>query len=65
MHGYPALVIDKWSQGVPASTHRPSCIGCGEKMWLSVIEPGQPGHDIRTFECPRCHHQVTEVVKIG
>jgi transcription elongation factor Elf1 len=32
-------------------------------MWLSQIEPDKPGHDRRTFECPRCQHEVSEVVK--
>lgn len=32
-------------------------------MWLSVIEPDEPGYDRRTFECPRCQHNKIEIVK--
>jgi hypothetical protein len=32
----------------------PPC-SCGATMWLVSIEPAEwPGHDLRTFECPRC-----------
>jgi hypothetical protein len=33
---------------------RPPCAKCGTSTLLSRIEPKQPGHDRRTFECPRC-----------
>jgi hypothetical protein len=32
-------------------------------MWLSRIEPDEPGHDKRTFECPSCEKVVSEIVK--
>ena len=32
----------------------PPCPECGCMMWLKRIEPVKPGHDERTFECPRC-----------
>ena len=41
----------------------PECPNCGAPMWLSRIEPDQPNHDRRTFECPQCDHSHTEVVK--
>jgi hypothetical protein len=47
---------------VPA-VERPLCAKCGTYMWLSLIEPDKPGHDHRTFECPRCQHETAEVVK--
>jgi ribosomal protein S27AE len=35
---------------------RPRCPKCQGRMMLAHIEPG-PGHsDLRTFECPKCHH---------
>jgi hypothetical protein len=33
------------------------------QMYLARIEPERPGHDLRTFECPRCQHVETAVVK--
>jgi len=32
-------------------------------MWLVSIEPDQPGHDRRTFECPRCQELTIKVIK--
>ena len=32
-------------------------------MLLSRIEPNVPDHDKRTFECPACGHERSEVVK--
>jgi hypothetical protein len=32
-------------------------------MWIARIEPDEPGHDRRTFECPECDHTIIEVVK--
>jgi hypothetical protein len=45
------------------SIQRPECPACGAPMWLARIEPDEPDHDRRTFECPRCQDEVTEVVK--
>jgi hypothetical protein len=36
---------------------------CAAQMYLARIEPEKPGHDLRTFECPRCQHIETAVVK--
>jgi len=30
------------------------CSKCGKPMRLACIEPAQPGHEVRTFECPEC-----------
>jgi hypothetical protein len=42
---------------------QPVCPKCGGRMWLSRIEPDEPNHDKRTFECPQCENVVSEVVK--
>jgi hypothetical protein len=42
---------------------QPTCPQCGEKMWLARIEPDEPGHDKRIFECAGCEKVVSEVVK--
>ena len=42
---------------------RPDCPQCAAQMYLARIEPERPGHDLRTFECPRCQHVETAVVK--
>jgi len=41
----------------------PKCPDCGGEMWLARIEPDQPDHDTRTFECQRCLKSITTVVK--
>ena len=38
----------------------PSCPKCGTRMLLVRIFPDIPGIDRRTYECPRCEHEVTE-----
>jgi tRNA(Ile2) C34 agmatinyltransferase TiaS len=42
---------------------QPVCPKCGGRMWLSRIEPDEPNHDKRTFECPQCENVVSEIVK--
>jgi len=38
-----------------AAIRRPSCPACDQKrMLLSRLEPGPPGYDKATFECPTC-----------
>jgi predicted nucleic-acid-binding Zn-ribbon protein len=41
----------------------PICPKCGTRMWLSRIEPDEPGCDKRTFECPKCENEVSETFK--
>jgi hypothetical protein len=36
---------------------------CAMPMDLSRIEPDEPGFDLRTFECPKCQHSESFVVK--
>jgi hypothetical protein len=32
-------------------------------MLLVLIFPDRPGYDRRTYECPRCEHEVTEIME--
>jgi hypothetical protein len=32
-------------------------------MLLLLILPDRPGYDQRTYECPRCEHEVTEIME--
>jgi hypothetical protein len=41
----------------------PKCPDCGVEMWLCHVEPDTRDHDLRTFECPRCQHSMSDVVK--
>jgi len=43
--------------------HHPDCPQWGTRMWLARIEPDEPNHDKRTFECPQCDRAITRVVK--
>ncbi len=47
----------------PKPIARPTCPKCGARMSLVRIFPDKPGYDQRTFECPRCEHEIIEVVK--
>jgi hypothetical protein len=42
----------------------PSCPKCGTRMSLVCIFPDRPGHDQRTYECPSCEHEVTEIFQL-
>jgi DNA-directed RNA polymerase subunit RPC12/RpoP len=41
----------------------PSCPACGTRMLLVSVSPDKPDHDRRIYECPRCLHEVTEVIQ--
>jgi DNA-directed RNA polymerase subunit RPC12/RpoP len=43
--------------------NRPMCPRCGAQMWIARIEPDEPDHERRTFECPECNHSIIEVVQ--
>jgi transposase-like protein len=43
---------------------RPPCPRCDNRMSLVRIFPDKPGYDQRTFECPRCEHEITEIVQL-
>jgi endogenous inhibitor of DNA gyrase (YacG/DUF329 family) len=47
----------------PSVVARPNCPTCGTRMSLVRIFPDKPGYDQRTYECPRCQHDVTEIVQ--
>ena len=57
------MQISRSTSSVSPTVERPPCPRCGTQMWISNIEPDKPSHDRRTFECPRCQWEVTEVVK--
>jgi hypothetical protein len=42
----------------------PSCPKCGARMVLIHIFPNRTRHDQRTYECPRCEHEVTEIFQL-
>jgi hypothetical protein len=39
----------------------PACSECGAQMLLVKIFPDRPGYEQRTYACPWCPHQMTEV----
>ena len=41
---------------------RPVCSECGTTLWLTRIAPDNPGFARRTFECPRCQNQISEII---
>jgi hypothetical protein len=44
--------------------YRPPCGKCGSPTMLARVEPaGEPGYDLRTFECPACEH--SETIKVA
>jgi hypothetical protein len=46
------------------SIERPPCPKCGTTMGLRRIEPDKKDqHDLGTFECPKCQHAQSMVVK--
>jgi transposase len=49
---------------LPSVIACPSCPRCGTRMTLILVFPESPGYDQRTYECPRCEHQVTEIVQV-
>jgi hypothetical protein len=54
-----------WFGNNPVATPaRPICLKCRAPMWLIRIEPDKSGCARRTFECPRCQNQMTEVIDL-
>lgn len=41
-----------------------SCVRCATPMALVKIEPDDPVHDRRIFECPTCRHEVRVLVRV-
>jgi hypothetical protein len=46
------------------SNARPEYPTCAAPTYLARMEPEERGHDLRTFECPRCQHVERAVVKL-
>jgi hypothetical protein len=52
----------------PATPHsdsieRAHCSKCGAGMLLFGIEPESPGHELHSFECPKCQNIETRIGK--
>jgi endogenous inhibitor of DNA gyrase (YacG/DUF329 family) len=45
----------------PNSTIRPNCPECQTPMRLFGIESEDPGHELRSYECPNCQRIETAV----
>jgi predicted RNA-binding Zn-ribbon protein involved in translation (DUF1610 family) len=44
---------------------RPACPQCGWSMWPVNFTPDEKtDYERRTFDCPRCEHQMVTVVKV-
>lgn len=63
MRGGCAIVLYQPVTPQTEAIVRPLCSKCGAKTWLSRIEPDSPGHEKRTFECPACDSEISEVAK--
>jgi hypothetical protein len=50
-------------QQLSQEIEHPRCAKCGVPMWLTRIEPYEPDHDRRTFECQACGNSEFEIVK--
>jgi Zn finger protein HypA/HybF involved in hydrogenase expression len=53
----------------PATLHsdsimRPYCSKCGTPTRLFGLEAEASGHELQTFECPKCHHIQNRIAKI-
>ena len=46
------------------TTVRPVCSKCGTPLWLTRIAPDNLGFARRTFECPRCKNQISEIIEL-
>lgn len=46
----------------PDEIAHPTCAQCGVPMWLTRIEPDEPGKQLRTFECQACGNSTQEIV---
>ena len=41
------------------------CSKCQSEMLMGRIQEGPSGYDLRTFEYPRCSHELKAAVKLG
>ena len=51
-------------QQLSKEIEHPDCANCGAPMWLIRVEPDEPDHDRRTFECQACGNSKIEIVKL-
>jgi hypothetical protein len=42
----------------------PRCQKCGARMSVVCVSLDQGDNDKRVYECARCQHEITEVVKL-
>jgi DNA-directed RNA polymerase subunit RPC12/RpoP len=47
----------------PMTIASPRCPKCGAQMSLVTISVRGEGDDERIYECARCQHEITEVIK--
>ena len=52
----------------PATPHfnsikRPACSKCGTELYLFGIEAENPGHELHSFECPKCKNIEVRIAK--
>ncbi len=45
------------------SIHLPICPTCRTAMMIIRIDPEKPDHDRRSYECSKCDHSESRVVK--
>jgi predicted Zn finger-like uncharacterized protein len=43
---------------------RPRCPRCKTRSMLARVELGPSGYDLRTFDCPKCHHVFKSLVAL-
>jgi hypothetical protein len=49
----------------PSLLLTPVCPDCGQDLQLDHIEPAEPGHDLRTFNCAGCGYTENVIFKIA
>lgn len=59
----PNVPPKSYSPTEPKQIEQPPCDACGQPMYLTRIEPGASGEDLRSFECPLCGHTTTKAVR--
>jgi hypothetical protein len=50
---------------ISPSVSAPSCSQCATRMLLVRISPDRPGYERRTYECPWCPREMTEVFRVN
>jgi hypothetical protein len=60
-----SVVLPPKGKSIMRRLQRVICSKCQSKMFLGRIQEGPSGYDLRTFECPRCPHQLKMAVRLG